>query len=188
MRNDEWNELGTQWRDAQPGGGEQLIRTIKGRIRRHRFGLYAEVATTGAVLGALSMAALFGSMSPMGLKAGEGAWYAGVALLIVLFQAGGLWLRRRHGLFDAPDDGVLAWIDAERDRARYVMAYWWFSTMGGILIVGWAAYTVDVFAELLLMKVLAAVMVGSLGYAIARTWSLRRWLRRLDAQRAALVG
>lgn len=187
MRNDDWNELGTQWRDAQPDGGADLMRKIQARIRRHRIGLYSEIASTALVLGMLFAAALSGWLSPAGLPDGRGAWYAGGAVMLLLFQVGNLLLRRRHRVFDTPDDGVVAWIDAERNRARYVIAYWRWSAVASLLIVAWAAYTLDAFAEPVLAKAVGAVLLGGTAIALVRTISLRRWLRRLDAQRAALV-
>lgn len=188
MRDDDWNALGAHWRDRPVHVGDEWLRTIHRRIRRHRIGFYTELATTGFVLGMLLMAVLSGWLSPNGLGAGRSAWYAGAAVLIVLFQVGSLLLRRHHRLLGAPGDGVLAWIDAECSRARYVIAYWWSSMLASMAIVGWAAYTVDALAEPLLAKMLGALTVGGLAFAVVRTVSMRRWLRRLAAQRAALVG
>jgi hypothetical protein len=188
MRDDEWNELAAQWQAAPTAETAELVRTIRARIRRHRIGLYLEIATTGLVLGMLTTAALAEWLSASGLRAGEGAWYAGAALLMLLFQGGNLLLRRRHGMFETPEDGVLAWIDAERDRVRFVMSYWWCSALASLVVVAWAAVTVDVFAEPLLAKALSLLLLGGIGIAIARTVTLRRWVRRLEAQRAALAG
>lgn len=183
MRNDDWADLGSEWRAVDAGTSPDLASRVRNTIRKRRIGLYSELAGTVFALSTIVYTLV---RNPSG--AGGMLWLAGCAVILVTWQALHLAVRHAHGLFIEPDVGLAGWIEAERRRARYAIVYHWLGLGGGVLVMAWAQQAIGFFDSPVVMKVFAVVAAGFLGWNIVRTWTLRRLLARLAAERAALEG
>ncbi|WP_024891806.1 hypothetical protein [Luteimonas huabeiensis] len=181
MREDDWAELGCDWRASDAAESPELAARVRRALRRRRLGLYLELAGTALALLVVAFAFARGQGG-----SGEAAWLAGFAVIVVTWQLLNVATRHAFGLFVAPDAGLAGWIEAERRRARYVVAYHWLGLGGGVLVLAWAQRTLGILDDPSAARLCAVAMLGLLAWTIARTLRLRRRLARLLQERRAL--
>jgi hypothetical protein len=146
---EEWQALSEQWRGqaVDPVDLHALRRQVRRRGLQLRAWLALEVALTVAILAAFARMAV----APGQLDAAGHALLAALAVVLVLWQAWSLWIRRRQlrdGGLDAA--GLLA---LEIERARTTIRYWRWGMWSGVAL--W-------------LLLLAAVVLGAPPDSIAR--------------------
>lgn len=184
MHDDDWAELGQQWRATEAAAPPpDLAARVEHTLRKRRRGLAWEVAGTAIALGVAAYGAVHGLDHPRGQL-----WLGGSAAFLLCWQVLHLAVRHAFGLFVAPAAGLAGWIDAERRRVRYAIASLWLGLVGGVLVLALAQATIGFLDTPGVAKVVAAVAVGFAGWMVFRSWTLQRLLARLARERAALEG
>lgn len=184
MRDEDWNELGQQWRSATPDAGVDLAARVRRNLRARRLNLYSEILGTTFALGVIVLALVRAPAAAAGVV----PWLAGAAVILVAWQAIHLALRWRFGLFAEPGAGLAGWIDAEQRRVLYLLVHTWSGIPGGVLLLVWAYRTTTFFQAPGAVTVLGAVAGVMLAWFVLRTRSLLRLRRQLEEQRTALRG
>jgi Na+/phosphate symporter len=177
MTDYDWTLLASDWQ-AQATNPEILLRAVRKQRRKHVRSLMFEFLGVVVVLGVVGW---FFLTQPEQRIAQLRTWHVGTAALVIAWQAGYLWLRRRHNLF-AVATSVRAMIQAEINFSRYQIAYLWFGLLGGLILTAWAL-TVIPPADLPVAKLaLRACAAFYLPYIAIKTWWMRRRIRHLQRQ------
>lgn len=123
----DWQALGAAWRGQETPAIDPaaIAAEVRRRGRRLRWAVWTEVAATVVMVGLSVAVMLMPRTRPLE------AWvFAGLALVLVAYQAVVLWLRRRQ-LGDAGVDAA-ALVELELRRLRTTRRYWRISAWTGV--------------------------------------------------------
>jgi hypothetical protein len=182
MNRDDWSTLVPEWK-LQPGPDVAiLLDAVMRKQRWRKFALAGELFGTVAAL-ALTAFALREAPSVDGMR----NWYLGSAAVVIVWQVCYVLIRRRFGVFQAPQSGLVGLFDAEIRHARYLIAHLWFGVLGGLVLAAWA---MAVMPSALVSPIRAALLLAAawcVPYAIVRSRRAMRWIARLGSQRDQLL-